>query len=191
MNFPKRTAIFVSLAVILFFRPGFCGQASTVIRSQDWVMFKSDYFDIYAMPNVDLEAFYKRINRRPFWGMSSNRPVIISSAEEMIANRLDRLMERAERMLDVYPRPFRVNIRIFKDHDQLNSEYFKIFKTTADLRSFYIDKFKTIYLSEEDANDSIAAHEMSHAIVDHYFKIVPPEKIREMIASYVDLHLED
>ena len=38
---------------------------------------------------------------------------------------------------------------------------------------------------------NIIAHEMGHAIVDHYFAAIPPEKIRELLASYVDLHLAE
>ena len=43
-----------------------------------------------------------------------------------------------------------------------------------------------------DPNDAnVLAHEMGHAVVDHYFQAVPSEKIGEMLATYVDLHLDE
>jgi Zn-dependent peptidase ImmA (M78 family) len=37
----------------------------------------------------------------------------------------------------------------------------------------------------------VIAHELGHAVCDHYFLVIPPEKVREMLASYVDAHLEE
>jgi predicted Zn-dependent protease len=47
----------------------------------------------------------------------------------------------------------------------------------------------TIYTSEQDISDSVIAHEIGHAVVDHFFTVKPPEKIGEMLAQYVDVHL--
>jgi len=40
-------------------------------------------------------------------------------------------------------------------------------------------------------NENILAHEMGHCIIDHYFVILPPRKIQEMLAVYVDIHLQE
>jgi STE24 endopeptidase len=40
-----------------------------------------------------------------------------------------------------------------------------------------------------DEVEVVIAHEMGHAAIDHYFAIKPPEKIAEMLAQYVDMHL--
>jgi hypothetical protein len=85
----------------------------------------------------------------------------------------------------------RIKIKIFRTRKELNDEYSKIFAATEDIKSFYIYKYNTIYVSEEDISDSVIAHEMGHAIIDHYFSVIPPEKVRELLASYVDLHLAD
>jgi Zn-dependent peptidase ImmA (M78 family) len=84
-----------------------------------------------------------------------------------------------------------LKIKIFRDREELNNEYYKIFMQRADLKSFYIHKYRTIYTCETDISDSVIAHELGHAVCDHYFLVIPPEKVREMLASYVDAHLEE
>ena len=101
------------------------------------------------------------------------------------------LFNRAEAILDMRPENMHLKIKIFRTRTELNDEYEKIFSTREDVKSFYVYKFNTIYISEEDISDSIIAHEMGHAIVDHYFAVIPPETIRELLASYVDLHLAE
>ena len=89
------------------------------------------------------------------------------------------------------PRKMRVKVKIFKDRAELNDEYYRIFGERGNLISFYAYKFNTIYTTEDDISDSVMAHEIGHAIVDHYFVVRPPEKIKEILSQYVDMHLED
>ena len=42
----------------------------------------------------------------------------------------------------------------------------------------------------QDISDSVMAHEMAHAVIDNYFNVIPPEKTAELLATYVDSHLE-
>jgi len=152
---------------------------------------RSAYFNIYVSPGVDLNRVYKRINRRYFPISYGRKPDSLASSEEKIAYRMDALMERVEQILDIYPQGVRINIRIFKTRKELNDFYGSLFKTNESYNSFYINKLKTIYISEQDISDSILAHEIGHVVVDHYFKVVPSETVREMLATYVDLHLDD
>ncbi|MCX5666928.1 MAG: hypothetical protein NTY34_01245, partial [Candidatus Omnitrophica bacterium] len=66
-----------------------------------------------------------------------------------------------------------------------------IFKTRESYKSFYVHAYRTIYTSEESISDSVMVHEMAHAVIDNYFSVVPPAKVAEVLASYVDLHLEE
>ena len=43
----------------------------------------------------------------------------------------------------------------------------------------------------QDINEGILAHEMAHAIIDHFFDIRPPRATAEILARYVDKHLND
>ena len=69
--------------------------------------------------------------------------------------------------------------------------YQKIFGRREDLYSFYVYENNTIYTTQPRLNQNVLAHEMGHAIVNHYFIVRPPETVRELISQYIDIHLED
>ena len=58
-------------------------------------------------------------------------------------------------------------------------------------QAFYIYQYMTIYTSEESISDSVMSHEMAHAVIDSYFSANPPPKVAEILATYVDVHLEE
>lgn len=155
-----------------------------------WLVIKSNYLTIYCSQSVDLKTVADKLHRRGLFASGVYDPNPASAPTEKLAYRLDRILKRVNEILDMYPR-MRLNIKLFKDREELNAEYYKIFGAEADHKAFYIDQHKTIYTSEEDISDSVISHEMAHAVVDNYFSVIPPEKIREMLACYVDLHLEE
>lgn len=192
MKFSKKPVITALFIFAVLVKNGSCS-ADPVAAGQYkvWVNFSGNYFDIYVEPAVDLNHVYRMLTRRFYYANTAAHLGQFSGVKEKIAFRLDELMERVKQILDIYPQSCRADIRIYKTRKEVNERYFDIFKAAAGHKSFYIHKFRTIYVSQEDINDSVMAHEMGHVVLDNYFQIVPPEKIREMIASYVDLHLED
>ena len=111
--------------------------------------------------------------------------------QDKIGYRLDRLFVRAKQILDMNPRIKKIHLKIFKNRKEVKEEFFKIYRIRRRVKSFYVYKFNTIFISEQDITDSVVAHEIGHALTDHYFVVIPPLKVREMLASYVDLHLEE
>jgi hypothetical protein len=156
-----------------------------------WPSFESKYCTIYLEPGVDARRVQRRLNQRSFYTYAAARPDRSASDEEKIAYRIDILLEKAKEILGIYPSKMDLKIKIFKTRQELDDEFTRIVKRVEDVRSFYVHQQETIYLSEPDISDSIVAHEMGHAVVDHYFQVVPPAKLGEMLAQYVDLHLED
>lgn len=156
-----------------------------------WVLIKSDSFEIYCDPEVDLQSVARKLSRRGLFpgGIYGHSPTGTSS--EKVAYLLDRLLGRAREILDMYPDMPKITIKIFKDRDALNEEYFRMFGKRPDFKSFYIYPLETIYTCEWDISDSVMVHEMGHATLDHYFSTILPPKIAELLASYVDKHLED
>ena len=150
---------------------------------------ESRHFTVYYRPGADLDRMARRLKKKmSYFGTSG---AYGGTAGENIAGRMDALLARAKEVLDMYPKMPRLNIRIFGTREELGGEYRKIFGETKNHRSFYIHKQKTIYTSEADISDSVIAHEMAHAIIDHYFAVIPSGKASEVLASYVDLHLGD
>jgi hypothetical protein len=159
--------------------------------SGSWITIRSSYFTIYLEPDVNLKRVYSRINTRGFYTGAGQRVNSLASPEEKISYRMDILLERVKKVLDTYPAITNIEVKIFKSRKDLQDEFYKITKRRDFVKSFYIHGHKTIYVSEADISDSVIAHEMGHAVVDHYFQAVPSEKVGEMLATYVDLHLDE
>ena len=49
----------------------------------------------------------------------------------------------------------------------------------------------TIYVNVDDTQEEILAHEMAHAIIDHYLLVRPPAAAAEILARYVHTHIYD
>lgn len=157
----------------------------------DWVVIRSDYFSIYCPREADFKRIERKLRKRGYfhaWGKSYKS---LDTTEERIAYRMDALFNRVKELLDMRPNCPKLKIRIFSDRNDLRGEYKRIFGKDEDIKSFYVHKNRTIYISEDVLSDSVIAHEMGHAILDHYFDTIPPPKIAEMLASYVDMHLDD
>lgn len=164
---------------------------SSQTEYNSWSTIESKYFTIYLEPGVDARRVQRRLNQRSFYTYAGGKPDKFASNEEKIASRMDTLLERVKTILGIYPVSMNVKIKIFKTRQELNHEFINVVKRVEDVKSFYVHRYQTIYVSEADINDSIVAHEMGHAVVDHYFQVIPPAKLAEMLAQYVDLHLED
>jgi hypothetical protein len=170
----------------------FEGKAQQEADSCPWTTISSSYFTIYLEPDVSLKRVFSRINRRGFYtGAARQRMNSLDSLEEKIAYRMDILLERVKKVLDTYPAIANIKVRVFKNRQDLQDEFYRITFRRSPVRSFYVHRYRTIYTSEVDISDSVIAHEMGHAVVDHHFQAVPSEKVGEMLATYVDLHLDE
>jgi len=160
----------------------------------DWTVINSSYATIYVQNSVDLKSTVRKIDV----DFARYDPVekklfldrTISDTNEL-ANKIDILARKARKILDMYPPGFKINIKIYDNQEALNDIYKEIFEEEADHKAFYVHKFHTIYISFSNLSESVLAHEIGHAIIDAYFTISPPPKIKELLACYVDLHLRD
>src|SRR3989338_5126046 len=185
----KYRIIFV-LAVIFYV--SFCGKAAHS-QEEDRSVFSSKFCTVFYENDVDL----KRVNRRISLGFSNfysphkygQSPGL--SMEDILSDKLDAIFNKAEEILDMYPAKIHVAVNIYKTQEELNNAYEEFFNEPNKAVSFYIYKTNTIYTVESQLTENILAHEMAHCIIDHYFVILPPRKIQEMLAVYVDVHLKD
>jgi hypothetical protein len=164
---------------------------SDIVKTRGLISFETRYFTVYYSPSVSLSRVERKLSRRKFYTSGIERPPLGSTPDTRVAYRLDRLFLRAKELLDMNPRMKKINILILESRDDVIDEYAKITFGRKRVKSFYVKRENTIFASEEDTSDSIIAHEIGHAIVEHYFTTSPPLKIREMLASYVDMHLEE
>jgi hypothetical protein len=114
-----------------------------------------------------------------------------------VRNKIDHLFRRVQKILDMRKLMKKVIIEIYSDRDALRQAYARIYgphrrsRGSEIPRSWYRYSTNTIYVNVEDVNEGILAHEMAHAIIDHYLVVRPPRATAEILARYVDTHLYD
>ncbi len=110
--------------------------------------------------------------------------------DEELAQALDTLFIQVSDILEMHLYSLKTVVKVCQDAAQLTDIYKRMFN--ADLggrRSFYVHSFGTIYISKESFMREILGHEMSHAIIGHYFVIPTPVKIQEVLSMYVEYNL--
>jgi hypothetical protein len=180
----------IAVLCLCVFRAAAQEQSPENADAGGWRIFSSAYFEVHYREGADLRKIERRLKTRNFYSTAPKQDPM-SSIERKIAYRLDLIFERAKGILDMRPENIKVKILIFPTRGDLADEYYRIFRYRRDYKSFFIYKYDTIYTNEEDISDSVIAHEMGHAITDHYFLVMPPAKVKEMLAGYVDVHLDD
>ena len=162
-------------------------------EDEGWSIFSSRFCTVFYEEDVDLKRVSRRINLRfaDFYNPRGYTKKVDFSIEDILSEKLDAIFARVEDILDMYPSRVHVTVNIYKDQMGLDRAYEGIFHEPNTAKSFYIYKTNTIYTTERDISEAILAHEMAHCIIDHYFVILPPRKIQEMLAVYADVHLKN
>jgi len=96
-----------------------------------------------------------------------------------------------QELLDMRPNKLRMDARIYRTRQDIDTVYMEIFNEQNKFIAFYVFKLNTFYGCEEKISAAVLAHEMAHCVIDRYFEVTPPKKIGEMIAHYAELHLRE
>ena len=109
---------------------------------------------------------------------------------DAVAEKVDGIYERVQEILDMRGEIDKVTLRLYPDKAALARVY-QGFTGSPELRvrAWYIYERNTIYLNVEDVHEGMLAHEIAHAIIDHYLMVRPPRATAEILARYVDEHL--
>ena len=161
---------------------------------EDWIVVESSYATIFVDKDIGLKDVVKRIDVSfAIYDPIESRLFLNKgiSDEERLANKIDIIVRKARKILDMHPQGFNVNIRVYESNQDMWDTYQEIFKERKEYIAFYIHKFQTVYISLDNVSESVLAHEIGHSIIDNYFGVLPPMKIRELLACYVDVHLKD
>ncbi|GAF80441.1 unnamed protein product [marine sediment metagenome] len=186
--------IILLVAAFFFFSKEVCLAADySWLEDAGWKVVESKHCTILLHPEVNMKKVNARIRIRFYSLDKSTFSSQEKTVEEQLAEKIDRIFKKVERVLDMYPDRMRLNLKVFKTQAQLDEEYAKIFgESDGTLRiSYYIHKHSTIFTTEQAIREGVLAHEMGHAISDHYFLVKPAEKIKELLAQYAEIHLEE
>ena len=143
----------------------FCSSPQAIF--QEYKTLETDYTVIHYSNDAQLSDFLWKI------GYLKLNPTIDSSVVE---NRVDRIVERVEAILDMYPENFGIDIFLHSGYTEGNIAY-------------YSERTKSITIFVERATDGVLAHEIAHAVINAYFQSILPPKLEEMLCQYVDSHL--
>lgn len=177
---------FVWLAVLVFCKAGTAG-------AEVWYTYSTKYLKLKYLSEEDLKKFNRQIDfdtgGSKFSGFfSSSKESSAKGFKKQLTEKLNALIEKVQLILDMR-KPVKVNINIYPDKDALHDAYYKIYKKKTDLRAWYIFEHNTIYVNVNDLYSGMLAHECAHAIVDNYMDVRPPRATAEILARYVDSHL--
>ena len=166
----------------------------TAACPSSWLEYHGDRVTLLCSPEVNLKRLEGRLRSRWFTVSAVERDRYTNSAysvDQRILARLESILLRVEQVLGMDVSSLRIKVKVYATRDALSMECLRLYGTAERYRSFYVHGLGTIYTSVQDVTDSQIAHEMAHAVIDDYFKVIPPERTAEFLATYVDSHLED
>jgi len=160
-------------------------------NNEEWAVMETEFFTVFYPKEIDIKRINRRIDTR---FIDVDLPDSLPSKrhpEQLLAYKFDQIFRKAEKILDMYPRGIHVNVRIYQSPEELPKIGDGITRGVNRATSFYIHKQITIYTTVKNISEVVLSHEIAHSIIDHYFVILPPRKIQELLANYVETHLED
>ncbi len=184
------TALFstmIFLGVLCFVALPCTGFSETIINSGvKWQTAGGQNAVILYQEAGDLIDFNSKIK---YPAQAVKQPDVSKPPASAAAERVDILFERAKNLLGMHGFVNQIKIRLYKDKDQLKKAYYEIYKSQSDVRAWYTHKELTVYIQLEDLHEGMLAHELAHAVIDHYLMVPPPHETAEILARYVDSKL--
>jgi len=110
--------------------------------------------------------------------------------EDRVRGKVDALFERVQEILEMRRKMKKPTIFVHSDRQELHAAYRKRFKRPCKIRAWYEYSTNGVYLNVRDLHEGMLAHELAHAVIDHYLLVRPPAATAEILARYVDSHLK-
>lgn len=160
---------------------------------EHWKTIRSEYFTIYCHPGVKISKVEKKVKYSDyiFGEYFCSRDNL--SVEEKLAAKVNYIMLKVKKILNMNPEKMHLNLVIFSNQRQLRRAVSEkgAEKSNNSVVSCYIHNKETIYTTQKDISRNVLVHEIAHAVCDHYFIILPPPNIKEVLSQYVEMHFEE
>jgi len=163
---------------------------TTLIPIESWAAVQSRYVSLRYSNKQILRDFNDELvlSRKLRYHLKNKN--IVTVKDEVVA-KLDVLIEKAEVVLDMFPEKLHITFVLLPTRKDVSRVYKSKYGKKANHIAYYSLKEKTIYISVDDTKLRVVAHEIGHAIVDHYFKVRPPYNIHELMAQFTEKHIGD
>ncbi len=119
------------------------------------------------------------------------RKTNIVTVEDEVLVKIDTIIEKAETILEMFPDQLHMRIVLLENSADVARVFKEKYGKNVNYLAFYSLSEDTIYISVDDVKLAILAHEIGHAIVDHYFKVRPPYNVHELMAQFVEKRISD
>ena len=187
----SRKNLFIIINLSLFFFISYAAAQKDSTEEIAWQNIETKYTIIRYQSTNDLKKFNYEVKYDPEHSglkglFSSSGP---DNLKDKVKTKVDVLFERVQNILDMRKKMEKVTINIYENKDQLKDAFFRIYKRQCRIRAWYRYRNNTVYINVRDLNEGMLAHELAHAIIDHYLSIRPPRATAEILARYVDSHL--
>ena len=174
----KRTLIFLVCSLLLFPSIVWAGEG------------KSRYATLKYASRELLNDFNDEIRLGRKLSQYMRRKNVITVEDEVLA-KIDTIVEKAETILDMFPDNLHITIVLLEDKRAVGRMFQSKYGKRVNHIAYYSLSEDTIYMSVDDARLRVLAHEIGHAIVDHFFKVRPPYNIHELMAQFTEKHITD
>lgn len=153
----------------------------------------TEYFSVYMQDGVDsLDVAYKiDIGTNVYLSREECKASLSlgDNPDEIFIQNVDALFNEVSGILDMHIYSYHGTIKVCPNKEELERVFYDIFKYELKAESFYHHMENTIYINAENLKPGILAHEMAHAIITHYFVVVPPVKAQEVLSGYVEYNI--
>jgi len=169
--------------------------AGTVLAGENgdkWLSLETRHTILHYESAEDLKRFNHNID---FSGGDGGFFVFPFSRDEKdivekTGEKVDAIFERVQEILDMRKNMQKVVVNIYHDSHELDTAFLQVYQQPRRIRAWYRYWNNTIYINSRDLHAGMLAHELAHAVIDHYMVVRPPRATAEILARYVDEHLE-
>lgn len=113
------------------------------------------------------------------------------TVQDEIRLKLDIVISRIQAILDMSPEDLQFKIFLLDSKKEVFDAYKKLYGSSPGFIAFYSVGKNTVYISLEDTELKVIAHEFGHAVIENYFDVSPPRKIHEVLAQFAESHIYD
>ncbi len=183
-----RKNLLLNNCLLLFFLTMQAHILSSLVLAQEHInTYETSYATINYRNEEDLKKLYKKL--KGGFGISFRGN---NNYRKELRGKVDDIFRKTRYLLGMRSQEIRVNINLYPDQRALNKAYLKLCGGEEKFVAFYVYRLNTIFITAENINGGILAHEMTHCFVNHYFtKQRPPRRIGELLGQHVSLHLYD
>ncbi|MCF8028665.1 MAG: hypothetical protein K9K81_09900 [Desulfobacteraceae bacterium] len=145
----------------------------------------------FAAVEYDNRDALKDFNYALYVGRLKNRIKTGDTIEDEVAGKMDFIVNRVMRILEMYLHDLNFKIVIRGSKSGVQADFKRLYNRDVKYIAFYSPSENTVFFSAKNAKLTVVAHEIGHVVAEHYFDISPPPRIHEVMAQYAEKHITD